>query len=121
VSDVTIAVCGRNDEEGWWENEQRLFEEKFGKSFVRVDYNGEDISSTKIRVLAGAGMRLTPLVTEETEAYIRENKLYAIENAEKALSLEKPARLAHSLRVAVVAAKRAVSLGVSFTRLDRRC
>ena len=112
VSDVTIAVCGRNDEEGWWENEQRLFEEKFGKSFVRVDYNGEDISSTKIRVLAGAGMRLTDFLDEKTAVYIEENGLYKIKNADKALALEKPERRAHSIRVANLAAARALKLKI---------
>ena len=113
VEDVTIAVCGRNDEDGWWEEEQRLFQEKFGKSFARVDYNGEDISSTKIRVLAGAGMRLTDFLDEKTAAYIQEKGLYKIENADKALALEKPERQAHSIRVANLAAARALKLKMS--------
>ena len=110
VEDVTIAVCGRNDEVDWWEKEQRIFEEKFGKTFVRVDYNGADVSSTKIRVLAGAGMRLTDFLEEKTAAYIEEKGLYKIENADKALALEKPERRAHSIRVANLAAARALQL-----------
>lgn len=113
VEDVTIAVCGRNDEAGWWDEEQRKFVERFGKSFVRVDYNGEDVSSTKIRVLAGAGMRLTNFLDKKTEAYILRNELYKIENADKALALEKPERQAHSIRVANLAAKRALQLKLS--------
>ncbi len=113
VEDVTIAVCGRNDEDGWWEEEQRLFKEKFGKPFARVDYNGEDISSTKIRVLAGAGMRLTDFLDEKTAAYIKEKGLYKIENADKALALEKTERQAHSIRVANLAAARALKLKMS--------
>ena len=112
VEDVTIAVCGRNDEEGWWEQEQQLFVQKFGKPFARVDYNGEDVSSTKIRVLAGAGMRLTDFVDEKTAAYIEEKGLYKIKNADKALQLEKPERQAHSIRVANLAAARALKLKI---------
>jgi nicotinate-nucleotide adenylyltransferase len=112
VQDVTIAVCGRNDLHGWWEEEQKDFVEKFGRPFVRVDYNGEDVASTKIRVLAGAGMRLTDYVDEKTAAYIRENGLYYIPNADKALALEKPQRQAHSLRVANLAAARALKLKI---------
>ena len=112
VEDVTIAVCGRNDEEGWWEQEQQLFVQKFGKPFARVDYNGEDVSSTKIRVLAGAGMRLTDFVDEKTTAYIEEKGLYKIKNADKALQLEKPERQAHSIRVANLAAARALKLKI---------
>ena len=113
VADVTVAVCGRNDEEGWWEEEQRRFVEKFGKPFARVDYNGEDVSSTKIRVLAGAGMRLTEFIDKKMEAYILRNGLYKIENADKALALEKPERRAHSIRVANLAASRALQLKIS--------
>ena len=113
VNDVTIAVCGRNDEDGWWEQEQQIFKEKFGKPFARVDYNGEDVSSTKIRVLAGAGMRLTDFLDEKTAAYIEQNGLYKIENADVALSLEKPERRAHSIRVANLAAARALRLKIS--------
>ena len=113
VADVTIAVCGRCDEDGWWEKEQQLFVGKFGKPFARVDYNGEDISSTKIRVLAGAGMRLTDFLDEKTAAYIHEKGLYKIKNADKALALEKPERQAHSVRVANLAAARALKLKMS--------
>lgn len=112
VNDVTLAVCGRCDEDGWWEREQQAFVEKFGKPFVRVDYNGEDVSSTKIRVLAGAGMRLTDFLDEKTEAYIEEKGLYKIKNADKALALEKPERQAHSIRVANLAAARALQLKI---------
>ena len=113
VADVTIAVCGRCDEDGWWEKEQQLFVGKFGKPFARVDYNGEEISSTKIRVLAGAGMRLTDFLDEKTAAYIQEKGLYKIKNADKALALEKPERQAHSVRVANLAAARALKLKMS--------
>ncbi len=112
VEDVMIAVCGRCDEDGWWEKEQQTFVEKFGKPFARVDYNGEDISSTKIRVLAGAGMRLTDFLDEKTAAYIAEKGLYKIKNADKALALEKPERQAHSIRVANLAAVRALRLKI---------
>ena len=110
---VTLAVCGRNEKEGWWEEEQRAFFQKFGKNFARVDYEGKDISSTLIRVLAGAGMRLTDFVDERVEAYIYQKGLYQIENAPKALALETPKRRMHSVRVAVLAAKRALGLRIS--------
>ncbi len=112
VNDVTVAVCGRNDASGWWEEEQTLFKDRFGKPFVRVDHNGADISSTKIRVAAGAGMRLTDYVESKVEAYIRKNGLYAIENAQEALALEKESRRAHSIRVAELAASRALKLKI---------
>ena len=112
LENATLAVCGRCEEDGWWEAEQKEFIEKFGKPFIRVDYNGAKVSSTQIRVLAGAGMRLTDFLDEKTAEYIEKKGLYQIKNADKALALEKPQRQAHSLRVAYLAAKRALSLGI---------
>ena len=110
LKNVTLAVCGRAEEEGWWEEEQAKFLKRFGVKFRRFSYNGAAVSSTKIRVLAGAGMRLTPFVREKVEEYILQKGLYKVPNADKALSLETPQRQAHSLRVAELAAARAVAL-----------
>ena len=78
-----------------------------------IGYNGADVSSTKIRVLAGAGMDLTSFLPEKIAAYIQKKGLYEISGANTALALEKPERAAHSLRVAELAALRAVSLKIS--------
>ncbi|MBO5277064.1 MAG: nicotinate (nicotinamide) nucleotide adenylyltransferase [Clostridia bacterium] len=112
LSYVTLAVCGRNESEGWIEEEQAEFFRLFGKRFAYLSYNGKDVSSTKIRVLAGAGMRLNEYVAPSVEKYIDENGLYKIPFAKEALSLESSKRQAHSLRVAALAAKRAVSLQI---------
>lgn len=112
LNDVTLAVCARAESGDWAAREHALFKEKYGKDFVTVRYNGADVSSTKIRILAGAGMRLTPFTTQKIEEYIYENKLYFIEGAREALALETEKRKAHSLRVAETAAERAKDLGV---------
>ena len=85
----------------------------FGKKFAYLSYNGKDISSTKIRVLAGAGMDITEFVPLSVASYIQEKGMYKIPFADQALSLENPKRRAHSLRVAELAAKRAVQLQIS--------
>ena len=113
LQDVTLAVCGRAEEQtDWWKKELPDFVARFGKAFQTFTYNGAPVSSTKIRVLAGAGMRLTPFVSESVEDYILRNGLYQIPNADKALALETPQRRAHSLRVAELAASRAVAFGI---------
>ena len=113
LSYVTLAVCGRNEQEAWIEKEQAHFHRLFGKNFVYLSYMGKDISSTKIRVLAGAGDSLDGLVTTPVAKYIEESGLYTIPRANEALALEQPKRRAHSLRVAELAAKRAVQLQIS--------
>nr|MBR6778110.1 nicotinate (nicotinamide) nucleotide adenylyltransferase [Clostridia bacterium] len=112
LSYVTLAVCGRNESGEWIEKEQEEFFRLFGKRFAYLSYNGRDVSSTKVRILAGAGMRLTEFLPLSVEEYIYENGLYQIPIADKALALESPQRQAHSLRVAELAAKRAVKLQI---------
>ena len=113
LENVTLAACGREiKDESWWEREQQKFFARFACNFCKFSYNGAAVSSTKIRVLAGAGMRLTPFVAKNVERYIQEKGLYAIPNADKALALEKENRQAHSLRVAELAASRVGKLGV---------
>lgn len=110
LSTVTLAVCARNEQCGWLEKEKKVFAERFGQSFEVLTYQGADVSSTKIRVLAAAQESAAHLVGNAVQSYIQENGLYKIENAKQALALEKPQRKAHSLRVAQVAAKKAGEL-----------
>jgi nicotinate-nucleotide adenylyltransferase len=112
LENCTLAVCARAEDEDWASREQTEFFNRFGKNFVVLSYEGKDVSSTKIRVLAGAGMRLNEYVPLSVEEYIQENGLYSIPFAKEALSLETPRRQAHSLRVATLAAKRAVQLQI---------
>lgn len=112
LNDVTLAVCARNENTAWSEEENEKFYRRFGKKFEVVGYNGADISSTKLRVMAGAGMDLTPYTDEKVAVYIREKGLYEIPYAKEALAREKEERAKHSLRVAYIAAERAHALGI---------
>lgn len=118
---ATLAVCARDESEGWLASERALFKEKFGCDFAVIDYNASPVSSTEIRVLAGAGVRVNALTSEEVANYIEQNALYSIPNASLALSLEKPSRKEHSLRVAMAAAKRALALGVEERKAIAAC
>ena len=112
LENVTLAVCARNEKDGWLETERAAFKEKFGKDFAVIGYNGLNVSSTKIRVLAGAGLRVNEYMPETLAEYITEKRLYEIPQANAALALEKPERIAHSLRVAELAAARATALKI---------
>ncbi len=112
LNDVTLAVCARNEKESWLEKERAAFYARFQKDFAVISYNGADVSSTQIRVLAGAGENIAHLVGGNVAEYIKDKRLYAIQNAALALSGEAPKRKAHSLRVALVAAKRCSTLPI---------
>ncbi len=113
LQNATLAVCARDEKEGWVARESEIFEKRFHTKFALIHYNGAPVSSTYIRVLAGAGMPLTPYVESGVEAYIYEKGLYYVPFAKEALALQTPSRAAHSLRVAETAAKRAASLELS--------
>ena len=112
LSAVKLAVCARDEKEGWLEKERADFYQRFQKDFAVISYNGAPVSSTKLRVLAGAGMDLTAYTPQKVADYIRENKLYEISGAKEALALEKESRKAHSLRVAALAAEKAPKIKV---------
>ncbi len=112
LTDCTLAVCARNEKNDWVEQENEKFFSKFGKKFVTINYCGKDLSSTKLRVLAGAGIDLTPYTGEKVARFVLEKRLYEIENANKALKNESPDRARHSVRVAITAAERATALRV---------
>ena len=109
---ATLAVCARAEESGWEEREQAVFEKRFQKNFVTVSYQGRAVSSTQVRVLAGAGEDVRPQVGEKVAAYVEETGLYEIPFAKDALALEKESRKAHSLRVAEFACRYAKKFGV---------
>ena len=113
LNDVTLAVCARDEKDGWLHAERAKFYERFGKDFAVVPYNVKPVSSTKIRVLAGAGEDISAFVPQGVAAYIKARGLYEIAGAKEALALEKTSRKAHTLRVAEVAAKKAVEMGIS--------
>lgn len=113
LQNATLAVCARNEKDGWIEKENKAFTKQFGKTFALIHYNGAPVSSTQIRVLAAAKKPLRPLVSEDVETFIYQKGLYAIDGAQAALQLQKPSRAAHSIRVAMAAAKRAAFLGLN--------
>lgn len=103
LSDATLAVCRRNSSSDSLEDKQERFYKRFSRRFEEIDYNGENLSSTQIRIKAMAGEDISEYAPEKVCKYIKKRSLYIIPFAEKALSLEKPSRAAHSRRVAVLA------------------
>ncbi|MBQ8319267.1 MAG: nicotinate (nicotinamide) nucleotide adenylyltransferase [Clostridia bacterium] len=110
--DATLAVCARAEESGWEEKEHADFYARFGIDFITLTYQGKNLSSTKVRVLAAAGEELTPYVGGEVAKLLNERGTYRMNGVKEALALEKPQRKDHSLRVAFLAAKLAPRFGV---------
>lgn len=110
---VTLAVCGRDDSgEDISKTEERFFF-RFGRRNVRVGYDGQDVSSTLVRVSSAVGFSVSRLIPENVEKYIAEKSLYKIAFSEEALSLEKKERAEHSRRVAFLSGMLAKKYGIS--------
>lgn len=103
LSDVTLAVCRRSSSEENLDGKQEKFFKRFACRFKEIKYNGENLSSTQIRINAMIGEDISEYVPEKVREYIESHSLYLIPFAEKALALEKPSRAAHSKRVALLA------------------
>ena len=106
---VTLVACGRGDEKA--EALRARFRSVFGKDFLSLDFSGEAVSSTDIRVSLVFGKKPEAL-DERVFAFIREKGLYAHPAIAPALALEKPERREHSFRVAQMACARARSLRI---------
>ncbi len=121
LGNCTLAVCARAEDEDWATREQADFYGRFGKNFIVLSYEGKDVSSTQIRVLAGAGFDISPYTAENCAEYIRANGLYKVKGGAEALALQKPGRQAHTLRVAKLAAERAAGLPILEKKAVQAC
>lgn len=75
-----IAVYLRGDEIKTKKAARAFFEERFGKKCRILSGKGEEISSSKIRILAGFGQNYDELVPEKVGTYIKNENLYALQS-----------------------------------------
>lgn len=108
-----IAVCRRDSDKKDLSGARDDFFNRFGKNFIEIPYNGAAVSSTDIRVKARIGLDISDLVPKKVGKIIRDEGVYLIPFAQKALSFEKEKRAAHSVRVAITAGNAAKRLHIN--------
>ena len=104
LENCELVVCNREGDKVNFAMEQLRFFARFKKKFRTLEYVGRNVSSTKARVLCAFGEDLRPYLPDEVIEYIEANELYRVEGVKSALKYLKPARLKHTLRVALTAA-----------------
>lgn len=112
LKNVTLVACGRGG--AGVKNLHGKFLARFHTDFRELAFCGGEISSSEVRVALAFEKDprgLDPNVLQ----YIRGNGLYRY-RAARALDLETPERREHSYRVALLAVKRAKSLGIPFEK-----
>ena len=110
---ATLAVFNREGYHANYDEEEKYFEKNFSKSFIRLNFSGKNVSSTKIRIYSMFGLDVTPFVPDLVASYIKENNLYkANAYVEFVKSVLPEKRLIHTANVIACALDKAKPLNV---------
>lgn len=114
LSSVTLAACARRGKRAAaFEADKREIEGRFGVSVASVGYEGAEVSSTRVRTLAALGEDFSAYTLPSVCQYIKENRLYLMEDIARAKTFLREERWQHSVRVAAMCAENAARAGVT--------
>ena len=119
---ATLAVFDRENSFTDFDGEREYFSKTFGKQFIKLNYCGKNISSTKIRTYASFSLPLKDLVCPSVEEFIFEKGLYKqnpYAEYVKATLTEK--RLIHTANVVVTALKKVKETGLDKKKVITAC
>ena len=112
LDSCTLAVFGRQDVFADFDKEREYFIKTFGKEFIRLSYQGKEISSTKIRVYSEFSLP-TEFLPQGVSEYIKQKGLFAPDKYQKFIIDNLPyKRVKHTADVVVCALKRAKELNL---------
>ncbi len=113
LSACTLAVFDREDFYTDYDAEREYFIKNFGKSFIKLSYQGRLCSSTKTRTYASFSLSLKGQAPEKVEEYIVKNRLYSGDNFTAFAIKNLPEkRLVHTANVVAKALTKAKELGL---------
>ncbi len=110
---ATLAVFGRDAVGVDYIKEQEYFKKNFGKEFIKLNYQGQDFSSTKIRTYFRLNLSLDGLMPNAVCDYVKENAVYKPDEFEEFILKVLPQhRIRHTADVVITALKKARELGL---------
>jgi len=119
---ATLAVFGREGQKADYDGEKEYFERTFGKRFLRLNYVGKDLSSTKIRVYNAFCLPIDGLTSPKVAEYISEKCLYAGGTPETVARINLPKkRLKHTANVVITALKKEKVLSLNREKVITAC
>lgn len=122
LDSVTLCVFSREQFDFSLEKEQEYFRKNFKKEFIKLQYNGKEQSSTKIRVYSALGLAINEFTSEKVEKYIKEHNLYQGGRLEQFVRANlKEKRLIHTANVIVCALKKAKELNLDEEKVYTAC
>lgn len=112
-----LAAFNREDFTADYAAEREYFLKTWGKSFIKLKYEGKEISSTEIRVYASLGLDITRMTAKSVADYIARKKIYSGGRCEEYIrTVLSEKRLVHTANVAVCALKKVKELGLSYEK-----
>jgi len=122
LSACNLAVFGRDDFTTDYKVEEEYFIKTFGKKFVRLNYQGKNASSTKIRVYSWFNLPLDSLTDPKVVNYIKEKGLYSGDEYTKHIASVLPfKRVKHTADVVICALKKVKPLGLDYDKVKIAC
>ena len=122
LSACTLVAVGRDGVNYGEVEEREYFKTHFNTEFIKLEYQGSDISSSKIRVYSSLGLDITKYVPQPVSEYVTKNQLYNgdeyTEFIKKNLT-EK--RLIHTANVTLTALQKAKELGLNSEKVRVAC
>ena len=113
LSACNLAVFDREDFFTDYSFEREYFKKTFNKDFIKLQYLGKNLSSTKIRVYSSFNLSLNGLVDEKVEKYIKDNNLYRGDKFTEFILKNLPEkRIKHTANVVICALKKAGELNL---------
>ena len=112
LGSANLAVFDREGSDVDFDKEREYLKEKYGKEFIKLNYVGKEISSTKIRVYSAFGLDISKYTCKEVADYITKTKLYADKYADYVKGVLTEKRLIHTANVVVCALRKAKELGL---------
>lgn len=108
-----LCVFDREDFYTDYTAEKEYFINTFGKEFIKLNYVGKPVSSTKIRVYSALNIPLPLILPQQVEDYIKEKDLYGGDKYWNFIkeNLTK-SRIKHTADVIITALKKAKLLGL---------
>lgn len=108
---VTLAVCAREDGNKL-KNDIKVFNSRFKREIVEINYVGAAVSSTQIRARAALEEDISKFVQNDVKKHIVGGQLYCLPRISGVKKLLTESRWQHTVRVAEMALSRSASLGI---------
>ena len=122
LENCTLACYGRKNADCDFESEKEYFYNTYKKDFVKIDYQGQNVSSTKARVYASLGLDITNISGSAVAEYVKQNNLYCGDQYADFVKKTLPQkRLIHTANVTLAGLIKCKSLGLDAKKVQTAC